>query len=55
MPRVIRKGLGLKAAISRHLEELGASFILSYHEIDEIVLVDTFHGSIDEALTSRCC
>ena len=31
--RVIREGLGLKAAISCHLGELGASFIPSYHEI----------------------
>ena len=41
VPRVIREGLGLKAAISCHLVELGASFILAYHVIDEIVLVDT--------------
>ena len=40
--RVIREGLRLKAAISCHLGELGASFILTYHMIDEIVLVDTF-------------
>ena len=53
--RVIREGLGLKAAISCHLGELGASFILAYHIIDEIVLVDNFHGSTNEALTSRHC
>ena len=55
VPRVIREGFGLKAAISCHLGELGASFISSYHEIDEIVLVDIFHRSTDEALTSRRC
>ena len=38
VPRVIREGLGLKVAISCHLGELGSSFILSYHEIDEIVI-----------------
>ena len=53
--RVIREGLALKAIISCHLGELGASFIPSYHTINEIVLVDTFHGSMDEALTSRRC
>ena len=42
MSRVIREGLELKATISCHLGELGASFILAYHVIDEIVLVDTF-------------
>ena len=42
VPRAIREGLGLKAAISCHLGELGASFILTYHVIDEIILVDTF-------------
>ena len=31
VPRVIREGLGLKAAISCHLGELGAYFILTYH------------------------
>ena len=31
--RVIHEGLGLKAAISCHLGELGASFIPSYHKI----------------------
>ena len=51
--RVIREGLGLKAAISCHLGELGTSFILVYHVIDEIALVDTFYGSTDEALTSK--
>ena len=42
VPRVIREGLGLKAAISCHLGELGASFILAHHVIDEIVMVDNF-------------
>ena len=32
VPRVIREGLELKAAISCHLGELGASFILTYHD-----------------------
>ena len=36
VPRIIRKGLGLKAAILCNLGELGASFILTYHKIDEI-------------------
>ena len=31
--RVIREGLGLKAAILCHLGELGASFIPSSHEV----------------------
>ena len=53
VPRVIREGLGLKVAISCHLGENGASCILAYHVIDEIVLVDTAHGSTDEALTSK--
>ena len=38
VPRTIREGLGLKAAISCHLGELGASFIPLYREIDEIVI-----------------
>ena len=38
MPRVIREGLGLKAAISHHLGEPRASFIMLYHETDEIVI-----------------
>ena len=42
VPRVIRESLGLKTAISCYLGELGASFILAYYVIDEIVLVDTF-------------
>ena len=55
VPRAIREGLGLKAIISCHSGEPGLPFILSYHVIDEIVLVDTFHGSTDKALTSRRC
>ena len=51
--RVIREGLGLKVAISCHLGETGLYFISAYHMFDEIVLMDTFHGSINEALISR--
>ena len=36
--RVIREGLGLKVAILCHLGEPGASFVPSYHEINEIVI-----------------
>ena len=50
VPRVIRESLGLKAAISCHLGELGAPFIPSYHEN---VIVGYLNGSTDEALTSR--
>ena len=49
VPRVIREGLGFIAAISCYLEELGASFILSYHEI---ILDGYLYGSTDKALTS---
>ena len=52
VPRVIREGLGPIAAISCHLGEPGAPFILSYHEN---VIVGYLHGSTDEALTSRYC
>ena len=38
VPRVIREGLGLKAAISCYLGEIRASFIPSHHEIVEIVI-----------------
>ena len=51
--RVIHESLGFKAAISCHLGEFVASFILVYHMIDEVVLADTFHGSTDKALTSK--
>ena len=54
VPRVIREGLGLKAAISCHLGEPRLYFIPAYHMFDEIVFVDTFHGSTNEALTIRC-
>ena len=49
MPRVIREGLELKAAISCHLGKLGASFILAYHVIHEILLVDSFKDPWIEA------
>ena len=39
VPRVIREGLGLNAAISCHLGKLGASFIPSSYEIDDVVPV----------------
>ena len=52
VPRVIREGLGLKAAISCHLGELGIPFIPSYHEI---VIDGYIHGFPEEALTSRSC
>ena len=55
VPRVVCEGLGLKAKISCHLGELGASFVLSYHELLRLLLVDTFYGSMDEVLTSRRC
>ena len=55
VPRVSCKGLGLKAVISCHLGEPRASFIPSYHEMMRLLLVDTFHGSTDEALTSKRC
>ena len=50
VPRAIYEGLGLKVAISCHLGELGTSFILMYHVIDEIVLVDTFRDPRIETL-----
>ena len=53
VPGVVREGLGSKAAISCLVEELRTFFIPAYHEIDEIVLVETFHGSMDETLFSR--
>ena len=56
VPKVIREGLGLKAAISCHLGELETSFISLYHEIDEIVIGEYLlwiHGW--GVLTSRHC
>ena len=42
--RVIREGHGLKAAISCHLRELGASFIPSYYEIVIGEYLSWIHG-----------
>ena len=42
VPRVIREGLVLKAAILYHLGKLGASFLPSYHEI----FIGGFHSWI---------
>ena len=53
VPRVICEGLRLKSAISCHLGEPRLHFILAYHMFDKIVMLDTFHGSTDETLTSR--
>ena len=44
VPRVIREGLALKAAISCHLGELGAPFVPSYHEIIIGEFLSWIHG-----------
>ena len=55
VPRVICEILGLKAAILCHVGELGVYFILSYHEIDEIVIGAYLLWIYNEALTNRRC